>query len=148
MVLHSPRKRAPERAWGFESLALREEYRSPRGRETLGALSFHCGWRGMRTPVRAEGPKGWGLTRKAVPRDERGREAPQLNPTPSAPVRSFGAKVGAVFSVWGVAQSGRALRSGRKGPRFKPRGMGILEDPGAFLVAPWGKPPGIGPSAS
>ena len=23
MVLHSPRKRAPERAWGFESLALR-----------------------------------------------------------------------------------------------------------------------------
>ena len=27
MVLHSPRKRAPERAWGFESLALR--YRPP-----------------------------------------------------------------------------------------------------------------------
>ena len=23
MVMHSPRKRAPERAWGFESLALR-----------------------------------------------------------------------------------------------------------------------------
>ena len=35
MVLHSPRKRAPERAWGFESLALR--LCAPRGFQTLRA---------------------------------------------------------------------------------------------------------------
>ena len=39
MVLHSPRKRAPERAWGFESLALRF---SPLGLRSRGLL---CVWK-------------------------------------------------------------------------------------------------------
>jgi hypothetical protein len=36
MVLHSPRKRAPERAWGFESLALRLLMKLPPGSHELG----------------------------------------------------------------------------------------------------------------
>ena len=52
------------------------------------------------------------------------RRRPQVNPTPSVkvsgPTRSRGNVFWAVISEFrGVAQFGRALRSGRRGPRFK-----------------------------
>ena len=42
-LLHSPRKRASERTWGFESLPLRTDGRSPSGQVTWGAFLFKEG---------------------------------------------------------------------------------------------------------
>src|SRR3989304_3913063 len=50
-LMHTPRKRASERTWGFESLPLRTTSSGPLGRLIEGAFSCHgSSGGGMRTP--------------------------------------------------------------------------------------------------
>lgn len=72
MVMHSPRKRAPERAWGFESLALRY---SPPDRPVWGA----CSWLVIRL-VRPGPSTRRTPMRRAPPATESGASPPTSNP--------------------------------------------------------------------
>ena len=85
-LLHTPRKRASERTWGFESLPLRRVHRSPPGRMTWRALAFLVVGGRVRTP------KGFDSTRSNVLGDQavyRGEDrgsaggGPEINPSRS-----------------------------------------------------------------